>query len=153
MKLAFSICFAESSYIGSAYPEKSAPYWLFPGNHSQHQAIVALNCVCEHLCFILVYFVYLLTRRFLRSLILRFIPFWLMKGFTRILLSESGGNLQIDWLRIWKQIFLAGLCTLQGKYHFELNVLQCPHQLNITWVSFKGASSAGSLGRGNDFLR
>ena len=101
LKLAFSICFAESSYTGSAHPAQSAPYQLFPGNHSQHQAIVALNCVCEHLFFILVYFVYLLTRRFLRSLVLHFIPFWIMKGLPRLLLSESGEkNLQLNWLRI-----------------------------------------------------
>ena len=33
---------------------------------SQHQAAITLNCVCEHLCFISTYFVYLVTRCVLR---------------------------------------------------------------------------------------
>ena len=32
-----------------------------PRNYTKHQATIALNCVCEHLCFISTYFVHLLA--------------------------------------------------------------------------------------------
>lgn len=35
-------------------------------NYIQHQSAVALSCVCEHLCFISIYFVHLLARCALR---------------------------------------------------------------------------------------
>ena len=38
----------------------------FPGNYTQHQAVITLNCVCEHLCFISIYFVIPLARCVLR---------------------------------------------------------------------------------------
>ena len=55
----------------------------FPGNYtaSQHQVPIALNCVCEHLCFIWVRSVHPFSRCVLRSSRLRFMPFQLMKGF------------------------------------------------------------------------
>ena len=52
---------------------------------SQHQAAIALNCVCEHLCFISVYFVYLLVRCVLEELLLHFTSLQLMKGFIGML--------------------------------------------------------------------
>ena len=61
MKLAFSSCFAARRYRGSAtlISESSAAKllpWELPST-SQHQAAVALNCVCEHLCFISIFLV------------------------------------------------------------------------------------------------
>ena len=57
-------------------------------------SISTFICVCEHLSFILIYFVHSLARWVLRQLLLYFRPFWLTKGFTGIaLLSDSGGNL------------------------------------------------------------
>ena len=55
-----------------------------PGNHTQQlriKAPIASNCVCEHLCFILIYVVCPLARHDLRQLIFRR-PFWLRKCFT-----------------------------------------------------------------------
>ena len=40
---------------------ESGPAKLLPGIPTQHQAAIALNCVCEHLCYISIYFVCLLV--------------------------------------------------------------------------------------------
>lgn len=47
------------------HSSKSGPAKLLPlelHSASQHQAAIALNCACEHMCFILIYFLYLLAR-------------------------------------------------------------------------------------------
>lgn len=55
-KTPFSFCFAASSYRSSEHSEQ--PEWHHqapsPGAtlKSQPQAIIALNCVCEHLCYL-----------------------------------------------------------------------------------------------------
>lgn len=82
---------------------RSVPPRPFPGNRPQYQqqAIIALNCILDHLCFIAIYFVRLLTRcvqRYQKSLreaifwglgtlkkiqcklLLHLMPFWLTKG-------------------------------------------------------------------------
>ncbi|CAD7679313.1 unnamed protein product [Nyctereutes procyonoides] len=51
----------------NAHPERQVapPAWLLPRKPhwaSQQQTTGALNCVCEHLCFILIYMVHLLAR-------------------------------------------------------------------------------------------
>ena len=70
MKIAFDICFAASHYRGSMHPSgESGPANLFPGelhSASRHQAAVALNCVCERLCCIWIYFVHPLAGCVLR---------------------------------------------------------------------------------------
>jgi len=71
-KIAFSVCFAMSHYGGSARPEhrgKSGPIELLPQeihSTSQYPVARALNCVCEHLCFVLIYSVHPLARCVLR---------------------------------------------------------------------------------------
>ena len=37
-----------------------------PGNYTQHQAAIALHCVCEHLCFNLIYSIHPLAGCVLR---------------------------------------------------------------------------------------
>ena len=46
---------------------------------SQHQAPIAVDCVCEHLGFRWVYFMCLLARCVLRKLLLHFMPFQLKR--------------------------------------------------------------------------
>ena len=68
MKIALSICFTVNPYRGNLSRESSPAQLLLPKLHSafQHQATRALNCICEHLCFISIYFVHLLARCVLR---------------------------------------------------------------------------------------
>jgi len=47
------------------------------------------NCVFEHLCFISMYLVHLVTRWILRALLLWFMPFQFMKGFIGILWFQT----------------------------------------------------------------
>ena len=74
---------------------KSGPTKLLPRelhSASQHPAAVSLNCACEHLCFISIYFVHPLVRWVLRQLLLCFMPSWLKERFPRnTLLLDSGG--------------------------------------------------------------
>lgn len=69
-KIPLSFGFATSCYRCSVHPSsKSGPAKLLPCElHSayQHQVSIALNCVCEHLCFISVYFVHPLARCIVR---------------------------------------------------------------------------------------
>lgn len=51
------------------------------GNYTQHQDAIALHCVCEHLCFNLIYSMHPLAGCVLRKLFLCFMPSWLTKGF------------------------------------------------------------------------
>lgn len=62
VKTAFIICFAVSCYRGGLFwcyklcaPQvvRVAPLRPFPRNYTQHlsQTAIALNCVCEYLCF------------------------------------------------------------------------------------------------------
>lgn len=54
VKIVFSICFVVGSYWGStSWTERAVPPSSFLRNHSQHQAIKALNCVFEPRYFIL----------------------------------------------------------------------------------------------------
>ena len=53
---------------------------------------LALNYVCEHLCFILIYFVNRLARCVLRKLLLFFTPFQLMEGFKGMLSFQIAGE-------------------------------------------------------------
>lgn len=62
-----------------------------PHSASQHQATRALNCVCEHQCCVLTYFVHSLVRHVL--IIFCFTSFWLMKFHRNALLWDSGSNL------------------------------------------------------------
>lgn len=55
VKIGFSISFVVNHYTGSGYP-KHLPRKLLSA--SQCQATITLNCVCDHLCFISVYFVH-----------------------------------------------------------------------------------------------
>ena len=59
----FSVCFAVSHYRQCASRAEVPHQAPFPGLYSalQHQAILALNYVCEHLCFISIYCVHLLA--------------------------------------------------------------------------------------------
>lgn len=71
MQTAFGICFAVSllEMQHSPWTARVAPFKLLTRElhlASQHQTATALNCVCEHLCFILIYFVHLLARCVLR---------------------------------------------------------------------------------------
>lgn len=65
-KRAFGVRFAASPYRGSVHPSsESGPSKLLPQelySASQYQAIRALKCVCEHLCFISIYCVHPLAR-------------------------------------------------------------------------------------------
>ena len=70
----FSICFV-ASVIEAAHSLSSAsgaakllPWELHSA--SQHQAIITLNCIHEHLCLILIYFVHLLARCVLLAFLL-----------------------------------------------------------------------------------
>ena len=47
-----------------------------PGNYTQHRDATALNSVCEHLCFILIYFVHLLVQCILRFFTLCHFSLW-----------------------------------------------------------------------------
>ena len=69
VKIAFSVGSA-AALIEAAHPERrewhsQAPF-REPHLASQHPAAAALNCVCEHLCFISIYSVHLLSRCVLR---------------------------------------------------------------------------------------
>lgn len=66
-KVGFSLCFAVSRYRGRTHPQHwewthQAPSLRTIYSASQHQATTALNCICEHLCFIFICFVHLLAR-------------------------------------------------------------------------------------------
>ncbi|CAD7670387.1 unnamed protein product [Nyctereutes procyonoides] len=62
------ICLAASHYRGSAPGAvRVALASSLPGNCTQHQAAIALNCICEHLCFISMYFVHPLARCVLKG--------------------------------------------------------------------------------------
>ena len=69
-KIVFSVCFPASCCIGSEHscrergPTKLLPWE--PHSASKHQIVRALNCVCEHLCFISICFVHPLARCVLR---------------------------------------------------------------------------------------
>lgn len=57
--------FCSSCYRGSVHPEQLEWYLLVPSpgkSASQHQALIALNCVFKHLYFIFIYFVHLLAK-------------------------------------------------------------------------------------------
>lgn len=58
-KTKFSICFAASHYRGSTRSRaaREAPPSSSLGNAAPHPATRALDCVCEHLCFILIFVV------------------------------------------------------------------------------------------------
>ena len=81
---AFNIRFAASYCRSSTHssskngPATQLPWELYSA--SQHQAVIALKCVCEHLRFILIYTMHPLERYVLR-LSLLFVSFWLIKGF------------------------------------------------------------------------
>lgn len=71
----------EAAHTGSS---KSGPTKILSqelNSASQHQVTRTLNCICEHLCFISIYFVLPLARCVLRQLFLHFIPYKLMKIF------------------------------------------------------------------------
>lgn len=58
-------CFPVSYYRGGMHSEQwewlKLPAKLLPGERqqaSQHQSVIALTCICEHLCLIWVYFVH-----------------------------------------------------------------------------------------------
>ena len=66
----FSVCFPASCCRSSEHscrergPAKLLPWE--PRSASQHQVVIALNCVCEHLCVISIYFVHPLAKCVLR---------------------------------------------------------------------------------------
>lgn len=65
--IAFDVCFAggfiKAVHTSSTQSGTSKLLPREPHSASQHQAAIALNSVFEHLCFILIYFVHLLSRR------------------------------------------------------------------------------------------
>lgn len=69
--IAFCICFAVIHCTGTTHPSsKSGPAKLLPLKlHSacQHRTTIALKGVCEHVCFVSMYFVHPLARCFLRD--------------------------------------------------------------------------------------
>lgn len=65
----------------------------FPGDHTQHRAAVALNCVCEHLCFTCTGCVHLLARCVLGYRFLSFMPSQLTKAFLGSSTLGQRGNL------------------------------------------------------------
>ena len=93
MKITFSICL-QQTFIGAAHIQsgENGTTQLLPwktNSASQYPAAIALNCVCEHLCFISVYFVYLLGRCVLEELLIHFTPLQLMKGFIGMLYFQT----------------------------------------------------------------
>lgn len=68
--MALSVCFAANHYRGHGYSEQQEWPHQAPSSGlysaSQHQATIALSCVCEHHCFILAYFGHPLARCVLR---------------------------------------------------------------------------------------
>ena len=101
-KTVFSVGFAATVTEAARTPAaRGAPPSSFLGtalslSTSQHPAAIALNCVCEHLYFSSIYFVQLLARCVLSSLLLRFTPFQLNERFYRnILPSDSEENLYL----------------------------------------------------------
>ena len=64
---------------------------------SQHHTTLILNCVCEHLCSISVYFVHLFARCVLRYLLLCFMPFQLMKAFIGTLHFQRARKPVFSW--------------------------------------------------------
>lgn len=67
VEIEFSICLALSRYRALCTGAvRVAPPSSFPRNCAQPWAAIALNCVCERLCFISIYFVHLLARGVLR---------------------------------------------------------------------------------------
>ena len=81
-KIAFRVCFA-AACVQAADTEQWEWRHQTPslGTASQHQAARVLNCVCEHQCFISIYFVHPLARCVLRPLLLQFMPFLLVEVF------------------------------------------------------------------------
>ena len=70
VKIAFSLCSAMSSYGGTEHPKQRERPHQGPCPEStlnlSASSTITLNCVCEHLCFILIYFVHPLARCVLR---------------------------------------------------------------------------------------
>ena len=69
-KITFSVHFAaihlEAGCTTPLHPQQGRASSRKPHAESLHQSTTALNCVCEPLCFILIYFVHLLARCVLR---------------------------------------------------------------------------------------
>lgn len=126
----FTVCFAVSLYRGSAHPKQQDwPAKLLPQElHSapQHQATVALNWVCEHLCFILICFVPLFTRcvlRYQKSLIevilgglgeLKNFSIWLNSWFWKICIET------LLLVNRWN-LYAGNICTFSSVLLWMLN--------------------------------
>lgn len=78
IRFAVSYCRSSTHSSSKNGPATQLPWELYSA--SQHQAVIALKCVCEHLRFILIYTMHPLERYVLR-LSLLFVSFWLIKGF------------------------------------------------------------------------
>ena len=65
---------------------KSVTAKLLSGNYTQYQVTKTLSCVCEHLCFILIYFMHLArcVLRYQKSLGGYFLSLWILRIFFSI---------------------------------------------------------------------
>lgn len=83
---------AQNRVAGVASPS------FFPGTYSasQHHAPRALNCACEHQCFISIYFVYLLARC---DKVIASSSLTCERFHENPLLSDSEGNLSLVFMK------------------------------------------------------
>ena len=118
---------------------ESGPAKLLPGIPTQHQAAIALNCVCEHLCYISIYFVCLLVSesesRSVMSDSLQ--PHGLYSPW-----NSPGQKTGVDSLSLLQGIFPTQELNL-GLLHYRWILYQLSHQGSpriLEWVAFPFSS-------------
>ena len=118
---------------------ESGPTKLLPGIPTQHQAAIALNCVCEHLCYISIYFVCLLVSesesRSVMSDSLQ--PHGLYSPW-----NSPGQKTGVDSLSLLQGIFPTQELNL-GLLHYRWILYQLSHQGSpriLEWVAFPFSS-------------
>ena len=135
---------------------ESGPAKLLPGIPTQHQAAIALNCVCEHLYYISIYFIF--------YFIFIFYFFYISIYFVCLLVSESESRsvmsdslqphgLYSPWNSPGQKTGVDSLSLLQGIFptqELNLGLLHCRwilYQLShmgsprtLEWVAFPFSS-------------
>ena len=115
---------------------KSDTTKLFPGKYTQHQVALAMNCVCEYLCFISVYFVHPLARCVLRELLVCSTPFQFTKGFIGTLHFQIAGETCIGILTILNlPIHEQGIFFYLFRPSLLFSALFCVFHCIIPWLN------------------
>ena len=107
VKIENSFCFPSSWYRGSHECGPAKFFSQEPHSASHSPAATTLNCACEHMCFISVYFVPPLTRCVLRSLLFALLLFG-YKEFTGTLCFQIASEPELEFQRHKRLKFICG---------------------------------------------